>query len=164
VPQRDNSKATVTAEFRRHIERVRNAFWFAHQHQQSKAKVIIGSAYELDDSAGRFDIAILSSVLLHTRLPTEIVHRCAALTEERIVISERAFPGMGGAPIMQLEQKAGSDNLDTWWRFAPELFRELLAVYGFGEQAYTEHKQPYWAGGQWNDIEMYTLSASRSAI
>jgi hypothetical protein len=157
----------VTSEFRRHIERVRKAFWFAHEHFQSKAKVLIGSAYTLDDgldeAQGPFDITVLGSVLLHTRLPTEIVHRTCALTAETMIVCERAFADLGDPPTMQLEQRAGSDNLDTWWRFSPELFRRLLALYGFPQQSFRTHSQPYWAGGKWNDIDMFTLTARRAA-
>lgn len=163
APARDARPAALTAEFRRHIERVRNAFWFAHQHHGSRAKVLIGSAYDLDATVGSFDVTILGSVLLHTRLPTEIVHRCAAITSECIVVSERAFDDMVAAPVMQLEQRAGSDNLDTWWRFSPEFFRRLLAVYGFAGQSYGEHRQPYQSGGRWHDIAMFTLASRRTA-
>ncbi|MBI3715833.1 MAG: hypothetical protein HY255_07560 [Betaproteobacteria bacterium] len=153
----------VTSEFRRHIERVRKAFWFAHEHFHSRAKVLIGSAYALDDAQGPFDITVLGSVLLHTRLPTEIVHRSCALTREAVIVCERVFADIGDLPVMQLEQRAGSDNLDTWWRFSPELFRRLLALYGFPQQSFRTHSQPYWAGGRWNDIDMFTLTAQRAA-
>ena len=70
------AKANLLAfheDFRGHIVRIRNSFWLAHERLGSKVKVVQGSAYSLPDDFGPFDISVLSAVLLHTKLPVEII-------------------------------------------------------------------------------------------
>jgi hypothetical protein len=59
------------------MKRLKNSFWFSWERLNSKAKVYYGSAYKLPEKLGRFDVSIISSVLLHNRDPITILENCA---------------------------------------------------------------------------------------
>src|SRR5947209_7057921 len=48
---------------------LKRGYWFAHRAHKSRAKVHYGNAYSLPGELGKFDIAVMSDVLLHTRAP-----------------------------------------------------------------------------------------------
>src|SRR4029453_10356288 len=51
------------------MQRLKNSYWFTHAAHQSKAKVYYGDVYNLPAALGEFDIALMSSILLHCRDP-----------------------------------------------------------------------------------------------
>src|SRR5947207_13806455 len=63
----------------KHIERLKNSYWFSHAAHQSKAKVYYGDVYNLPATLGQFDIAVMGSVLLHCRDPLRIVEPCGKM-------------------------------------------------------------------------------------
>jgi hypothetical protein len=142
------------------MDRLRNGFWFAHERFGSRARVHYGSAYDLPESLGRFDLAVLGSVLLHTRDPLRVVERCAARAD-RLVIAEGHHPDLAGAPVMRLYPGPESPQWDTWWDLTPELLERYLRVLGFSDITRTLHVQRHTAGGGEYPIPMFTLVASR---
>jgi hypothetical protein len=50
------------------VKMVNNAYWLAHRANKSHAKVVYGTAYEIPDDIGLFDISTFGSVLLHLRI------------------------------------------------------------------------------------------------
>jgi SAM-dependent methyltransferase len=81
----------IRAERRVIMERLRNGFWFAHERVGSTARVHYGSAYELPAGLGRFDIAVMGAVLLHTRDPLRVVQQCAGVADSLVVDLLRHF-------------------------------------------------------------------------
>ena len=47
------------------IEKWKNAYWLCHRLLESNARVYYGNVYDLPLSLGRFDVAIVGSVLEH---------------------------------------------------------------------------------------------------
>ena len=98
VPHHRLSIAEVQANRRRELRSLRNSFWLTHRLFGSSARVHYGSAYTLPSELGRFDFAIIASVLMHTRDPLRIIERCAELTDEAIVIVDLHQESLDGRP------------------------------------------------------------------
>lgn len=70
-------------------EKVRNAYWFAHERLGSKARVHYGDIYALPAELGDFDVAVMCSVLLHVRDPLHVFENCARIAETLVVTDVR---------------------------------------------------------------------------
>jgi SAM-dependent methyltransferase len=141
------------------MERLRNGYWFAHERFGSTAKVHHGSVYDLPPELGRFDLAVLGSVLLHLRDPLRALEQCARRAD-RIVVTDAHFPELDG-PLARLEPAPDSDTWDTWWRMSPELVVRFLAVLGLDDANVTFHEQRHVADGHVYPIPMFTVVAGR---
>jgi SAM-dependent methyltransferase len=91
VPYTQYDYQSFVAERRRHIEKLKNAFWLAHSLFQSKARVVYGNAYSIPPGLGPFDISTLGCVLEHVRDPFSVLENVARLTKETVVVTE-LFP------------------------------------------------------------------------
>ncbi len=158
VPHARLDLEQIGEERRAIMERLRNGFWFAHERLHSGARVHNSSAYRLPPQLGRFDLAVLGSVLLHLRDPLRAVEQAARLAD-RVVVTD-LDAGLEG-PIARLEPSADSDNWHTWWNFGPELLVRLLGVLGFEQAIVTRHEQRHIGGGQEFSIPLFTVVASR---
>jgi len=161
VPHAGLDLATIRAERRAIMERLRNGFWWGHARLQSAAKVHYGDVYALPDELGRFDVAIMAAVLRHTRDPLRIVESCAARAEQ-LVITEMRVPDLEGMSVMRLVPSGESPDWDTWWDFTPELLGRFLEVLGFEQIVATHHEQTLLVDGAQHAIPFFTLVASRS--
>ena len=138
------------------LEKMTNGFWYAHRAFQSSSRVHYGTAYDLPDELGTFDISTMGSVLLHNRDPLAIVQQCAQRTEEKIIVVDIRNPGLSG-PIARLAPSVDNDTIDTWWTFTPEFFTQFLAVLGFPRSEVSFHEQLLF-GKPW---PLFTVVASR---
>ena len=68
------------------MQQLKNSFWFSHAAHQSKAKVYYGDVYNLPALLGKFDIAVMGSVLLHCRDPLRIVEQCGKMVRTLIIV------------------------------------------------------------------------------
>lgn len=161
VPTAKPALLSFHADFRHHIARIRNSFWLAHERLGSTARVFHGSAYSLPGDFGPFDVCVLSSVLLHTRLPLEVIGQCAKVTRGAVIVTERHFPELGDEPVMRFEPVPGADAVDTWWRFTPAIVTRMLGVFGFTDARTGIHRQPYIQAGQRHEIALFTTHAAR---
>jgi O-methyltransferase len=143
------------------MEQLRNGFWFAHERLDSSARVHYGDISALPAELGRFDSAVLGSVLLHTRDPLRLIGGCAALADE-LVITERYWADLEGGPLCRLCPTPESPQWHTWWEFSPGFFVQFLEVLGFETPTVTRHDQVHvHAEGRMN-IPMFTVTATRA--
>jgi SAM-dependent methyltransferase len=164
VPHAGLDIEPIRLERRKIMEQLRNGFWFAHERFRSSARVHYGSAYELSDGLGRFDVAVLGSVLLHTRDPLKVLENCARLAD-CLVISDLHVPELDGRPVAELYPRADSPQWDTWWRLSPELVVRFVEVLGFQDVTVTKHQQRYVHSGSEVDMALFTVVArSRSSV
>ena len=122
------------------MQQLKNSYWFSHAALQSKAKVYYGDAYNLPAALGEFDIAVTGAVLLHCRDPLRIVEQCAKRAKT-LVIVDKFYPDLEGAPICRLAPTAENFIWHTWWHFSTQLFTQFLAVMGFATSDPTTHEQ-----------------------
>jgi SAM-dependent methyltransferase len=129
----------VYADRREIMRRLKNSFWFAHKAHRSNAKVHYGNVYDLPDALGRFDIAIMTSVLLHCRDPLKVVQQCA-IKADTLVVTDMHFPELEGSPVSRLVPTRENRQWDTWWNFSSTLFHRYFGVLGFAADSPTVHR------------------------
>lgn len=140
---------------------VRNAYWFTHERVGSKAKVYYGDIYNLPEELGRFDYAVICSLLLHVRDPLKVVHECAKLAEN-LVIADMQYPEVPlNQPIMQWFSTKEAQVPHVWWKFSPQLFVRFAEVLGFAESTVSFHEQLYVADGPPRPAAMFTVVSMR---
>jgi len=142
------------------MSRLRNGFWLAHGKHNSRARVHYGDLYRMSEDLGRFDVAVLAAVLLHTRDPWRIVENCGRRAD-RIVIVERLWPELHGKPVVRFAPEEGSTQWDTWWDFSPDVLCRFLNVLGFSDSVVTYHDQRFVVGDSEHSIPMFTVVADR---
>jgi hypothetical protein len=124
------------------------------------AKVHYGDVYDLPRDLGRFDIAVMGSVLLHVRDPLGVVEQCARLSDRRVV-TDVHVPDLDGRPVQQLFPTLNDAQWHTWWRFSPDLFVQFFEVMGYETEAVTFHEQTHVSGGVEYPMPMMTIVAGR---
>jgi SAM-dependent methyltransferase len=138
------------------MRRLKNAFWFAHAAHQSQAKLWYGDVYQLPDALGRFDVAVMTAVLLHCHSPLQIVEQCARRAST-LVITDMFYAELAGRAVCRLASTRANHRWDTWWHFSPDLFVEFAAVMGFTDTTVTTHVQGHKSGPQ----SLFTVVATR---
>jgi O-methyltransferase len=156
---RDQGWTEVEKQFHEHIGRIRNGFWFCHERFGSNARVYHGSAENLPQSLGQFDVVLLASILLHSRSPVAILESCARLVTDSVIITEIHDPALGEDAVCSLVPTVGNNAWDTWWRFTPRFFTQFLEVLGFSEHRVTFHQQL----ADKTPLNMFTVISSRPA-
>ena len=141
VPQGSLDLAAIREERRDIMRRLANGFWFAHSAFGSNARVHYGSAYDLPDALGQFNIAVLACVLLHCRDTLAILANCARIASDAVVVVEPVLSEQTGQPIARLHPSAENGSWDMWWNFTPEYFVQALGVLGFPHATVTHHTQ-----------------------
>jgi len=140
VPYPASFMETIYGPRREEQRAVKNSFWFGHAAHQSKAKLWYGDVYNLPEALGRFDIAVMGSVLLHCHSPLKIVEQCA-MRAGALVITDLFNPDLAGEPVCRLVPTRENRLWDTWWSFSPEFFVQFLEVLGFVNTKVTTHVQ-----------------------
>lgn len=159
VPNPDPNRGRQLAEqSRSHMERIRNGFWFAHERFGSRARVHYGSAYDLPEALGHFDVAVMASVLLHLRDPLRVLARCAELADMLIVTDLHYDDLSDDRPLASLI--AGSSP-DTWWRYTPEFVARFADILGFNESTVTFHQQLAIVDGEASPADLFTVVSTR---
>jgi hypothetical protein len=158
VPRAGVDLAQKEKEFSRHIERIRNSFWYLHQAFQSKVELYEADAYRLPESLGSFDTAVLACVLLHTSAPARLLASVAGLGVKEIIITEISDAELGEQPVCRLLPSGANDVTDAWWSFSPAFFTQYLEVMGFRKRKVTQHRQLYRATGRL--VDLFTVVGS----
>jgi hypothetical protein len=145
---------------RENMERFRNSYWFCHRAHGSKARVHYGNGYNVPGELGKFDIAVLACVLLHTKSPLTILENCARVTQEKIIIVEPFRAGQLAQVPAEFLPRNNEEGWDTWWAFSPKFFVDVLRSMGFTYSRVTFHTQQCVG----KPVHMFTVVASRNAI
>jgi hypothetical protein len=123
---------------------LKSAFWFIHAAYRSQAQLLYADAYAyaIPDPIGRFDIALMGSLLLHTRAPLQIVEQCA-IRADTLIITDLLYPDIEGTPVCRLHPTAENRDWGTWWEFSSTFFVQFLGVLGYSKTTVTTHTQPF---------------------
>jgi hypothetical protein len=150
------------------IRLINNSWWFAHERLYSSARCVYGTVYELGEITERFDVVVLSSVLLHLRDPFLALQRAAALSRDTIVVTEvdeqrfvAGDPGLGHGVGLRFVPRADQQGpIDCWWCVPPHTMVEFLRILGFASTELTRHKQRFMTGEDW---DFYTIVGRRAS-
>lgn len=153
VPYDGDPQREVLERTRIHLRFINNAWWFARNALNSKANVVYGPVYEIDQRITPVEIAVCGSILLHLRDPVLALQKIAAVCTDTLVISERDVdrPHFIPEPVNR--------PMDTWWLYPAGYYEAVLKVYGFRHFTVTQHQQQHAESGQ--TLDLYTLVARR---
>jgi O-methyltransferase len=147
--------------FWRHIERVRNSFWFLHHAYGSRVRLYEADACRLPPALGTFDVGVLASLLTHCSSPVRLIESVANLVRGSLIVTDVYHADLGNQPICRLLPSADNKVIDTWWNFSPTFFTTYLALLGFPHATVSRHRQLFCPTGAW--IDMFTVVATRTA-
>ncbi len=159
VPQAAVNLDETRRSFGRHIQRVRNSFWYLHHCYESSVECYEIDAYHIPPQPTKFDIGVLASILLHISSPVRMLESVASVVANEIVIVERYFPELADQAVCRLVPTAANRSLETWWEFSPKFFEQFLAVLGFSNVRITHHRQQFATIDQ--EWEMFTIVGTR---
>jgi O-methyltransferase len=159
VPFPDDVMAGIREHRFNDMRYIRNTWWYTHRAFGLRAKAVYADVYNIPRELGRFDIALLAAVLLHTASPHKIVAECAQIADTIIVteLLHRELDSCG--PILRFHPTAANQTWDMWWDLTPSFVATLLSVLGFTRQSVTYHQQHHVLSGA--DRDYFTVVASR---
>ena len=151
----------------------RNAFWYAHQANNSNSKLIECHINDLPDDIGFYDISTICVVLLLLQNPFLAMQKMLSHTKEKIIITE-----LGGYTriksyrnIIRNLIKKFRPNPPTmkflpdqnrapfkWWQISPEIIVNIANILGFEKSTVTYHKQI----AEGKTVCMYTVVCERT--
>ena len=143
------------------IEQWKNAYWLCHRLLGSKAQVYYGNIYDLPRELGKFDVAIVGSVLEHLSDQITALASISHVTKETIVVV---------SPLLQTDERIARfgaladhpENDFTWWIYSEGVYREVFKMLGFSIAAIT-HAQYYYHYGERFETR-HTIVAVRDQI
>lgn len=132
------------------IERWKNAYWLSHRLLNSKAEVYYGDVYKLPEELGRFDVAIVGSVLEHLSDQISALASIARRTKQTIVVVSPLL--QTDEPIARFQARAAVPEADfTWWIYSLGVYREVFAMLGFTIAKVSHGKYYYMYGDRFED-------------
>jgi SAM-dependent methyltransferase len=155
------------------IRRMNNGFWLAHRAYKARAKVTYGTAYEIPDDIGQFDICVFNSILLHLRDPFLALQRASAHVSETTVVTDVASPLTASGPAASRRLVEFLPNADecspteTWWRLSPELVSEFMRILGFVHTKISFHVQLFCGNERVpgkQEVQFYTVVGHRKGV
>ena len=188
VPFAQYDYKTHIQEFKEYCNRLKNAYWYAHEAYNSRAKVVYGSVYKIPEGIGAVDIGVFCSILLHLRDPFLALHSALRLVKETVIVTDLAPRHTLIAPLghfllhfatllkqyLFFQQKALADHKkpymeflpnfrtlahkDAWWSLSPEIIINFLGVLGFEKTRVTYHTHKLYG----SERQFYTVVANRT--
>jgi SAM-dependent methyltransferase len=160
VPRAGMDLEKRKVEFGKHIQRIRNSFWYLHNAYHSNVQLYETSAYHLPAELGQFDVGLFGCILLHCSSPVRMIESASQRVANTIIICESYHEHLGDAPVCSLIPTSDNQTTDTWWIFTPQFFVNYLGVLGFARSRVVRHRQLISVTNTWQ--EMFTVVASRS--
>lgn len=150
------------------IRLINNSWWFAREKLRSSARCVYGTVYELGGITEKFDIVVLSSLLLHLRDPFLALQLATALSRDTVVVTEvdeqgyvASDPPVDRSRRLRFVPRADRRApIDGWWFVPPQTTVEFLNILGFASTQVTRHKQRFMSGEDW---DFYTVVGRRGA-
>jgi len=138
------------------VRRVKNSYWFSHRALGSKVKVAYGNVYNLPDELGRFDVAVLGSLLLHLENPYGGLRNAAKLADTLIVTDGHRpyYPDTG----MMFRPAYPKPDFAYWWYIPVGVAARMLTTLGYTVTSTTMLRA---TGKKYGYVDLYALVARR---
>nr|WP_315491800.1 hypothetical protein [uncultured Rhodoferax sp.] len=159
VPFPGVDAGSVRVEFAKHIERIRNSFWYCHALYRSQAKLFEADPCDIPSEMGNFDIGILACVLLHTRSPFSLLESLSRRVTQTMIVVDNYNAALGPEPVCRFMPNPSVRQFDTWWQFSPQFIVSALELLGFSKARVSFHSQK--CEHQSAHIPMFTVVATR---
>jgi SAM-dependent methyltransferase len=141
------------------MDKIKNSFWFLHGLHGSRARLCYGNSSNIPD-LGRFDAAVMASVLLHCERPQRVIAECAKRVDT-LIVTDVYMEDLEGSAVCRLVPSATRFTWDTWWEFSTTFFEQFFGVLGFAHTAVTRHQQIYNGHGP---TPLFTVIGSKHPI
>jgi len=138
------------------VRKMKNGYWFAHRAFKSKAKVFYGDVYNLPDELGKFDVAILGSILLHLENPYGGLRNAAKLADT-LIVTDAVRPYYPSTGMMFRPAWPNPDHM-FWWYIPLEQMVRMLSTLGY---KVAEPVLLRATGPQFGFVDLYALVATR---
>lgn len=118
---------------RRSHRRLRNAYWFAHEKLQSKAKVFLGNVYDLPLELGTFDVVFFGMILGHLQNPFQALYSASRLCKESMVVANQTLQNKKTkrSPFAHFMPSVTNAAADCWWALSDNCVSTMLEILGF---------------------------------
>jgi hypothetical protein len=113
---------------------VRNSWWYGRRRHGSRAVSVYGDIYQLPGDIGRYDVAVLCSILLHLSNPFAALRQAAAVADKAVVVTDVLPPVLYGGPeaaLLEFNPGEEAGNLVNWWGLSPGVVARMLRLLGF---------------------------------
>jgi SAM-dependent methyltransferase len=127
-PEFDPEK--LVRDLKWHINRIKNAYWYAHRVLGSRAQVYYGDIYSLPVELGSFDVVLIGMVLPHLRDPFRALQSASRLSNEWLVITQQCLKRTEPVCLFQPDPETRGDAI-TWWLMSEGCVDQMLRVFGF---------------------------------
>ena len=120
----------LVRDLRWHVDRIKNAYWYAHRALGSRARAYYGDIYDIPAGLGPVDVAVFGMVLPHLRDPFLALASGTRLSREWAIVVHQ---GVASAdPVMHFmpDPQTLADPL-TWWFMSEGCVERMLEVLGF---------------------------------
>jgi SAM-dependent methyltransferase len=142
-------------------QRLKNAYWFAHKHLQSKARAYYGDIYDLPGGLGEFDVAMFGMILSHLRDPFQALYSASRLVKETIIITNQMMETK--QPIASFIPTRANDEKMAWWSLSRGCLTQMLELLGFAVQGSVDSKPLCLVKGRQQPEPCTSLIARRVA-
>lgn len=137
-------------------------YWYCHTANNSKARVVYRSVYEMPREIGPVDMVMFGSILLHLRDPFFALHNGCRLTKETVIVTDmlhQRFKDRKNYPLAIFVPKAADKSrIGTFWLLSPEIIVQMLGVLGFEDATVSFHTQKT----RGIEKDMFTVVAKRT--
>jgi SAM-dependent methyltransferase len=114
----------------KHLDRIKNGWWFLHDHFGSRNTASYGDIYNLPDM-GTFDVSLFGAILLHLRDPFRAIEQAARVTTRAIIITDLAPKPGTPDHCMEFDPNDGKAGEMGWWLMGPGSCMRMLRLLGF---------------------------------
>ena len=115
------------------FDKLKNSYWFCHEHLNSSARAFYGNIYQLPAALGVFDIAMVGMCLPHIRDPLGALTSIAARSRKTVIITQQTLHE--DTPIMQMIAYPNPEHLEhlrfAWWMISDGCLTNFMAILGF---------------------------------
>jgi SAM-dependent methyltransferase len=127
-PSFDEKK--LQADLAWHINRIQNAYWYAHRALGSKAQAYYGDIYAFPEGLGIFDVVMFGMVLPHLRDPFKALQQASRLSREWVIITQQSVKSAEPTMLFLPDPETRADAI-TWWVASEGCVERMLKVLGF---------------------------------
>jgi SAM-dependent methyltransferase len=116
---------------RNFIRGFHKAYWYAHRHFKSKARVAYGSVMKMPDWLGQYDVTLLGSILQHLRDPMGALIEADKHTRHTLIVCEAYYKSREPVMRFQANPEAAKPQYWTWWLMSPAFLVTALKSLGY---------------------------------
>jgi hypothetical protein len=142
------------------LDRLKNSYWYAYRHLNSRNKVAYGDIYRLDCSLPEpVDVSIAGAIMEHLNDQITAIGSIAHVTRKTIIIAFTPIidtDEMIARPLLPL---TNPQDYHTWWCYSRGLYERILRNVGFAITDIRTSCAHHCPSGQ--DVERSTLIANR---